>query len=424
MIDIIKNNIETSYLRYAQANDILQFIINNGKIDIGDVQDSMEAMKREELLKKHPYKTWQGKDGKWYTYLPDEKKGRRMVKRSTRKAIEETIVAYWKVEAENPTMKELFYEWMERKLEYQDICIGTFNRYEKDFRRFFEDESKLAEARVRDIDSKEVAPFLRKAIAKYSLTAKAYSNLRTLAYGIFKYAKEKGYITWSISQTVNDMELPRKAFRKVVKEDDEEVFNDDEMAKLLQYLTEKPDILNLGIVLMFCTGVRVGELVAIKWCDVAGNSIKIRRTEISYKDNDGKNIYEIRDYPKTEAGIRTVFVPDEFTSILRRLKLLSGTQEYVFWENGQNIKAMQVRKRLYYICKKLGIRKKSPHKLRKTYVSILLDNGVDKRLVQDVAGHAQISTSERSYHRNRKSDQRKEEILSDIPEFRNAKLMF
>ena len=162
----------------------------------------------------------------------------------------------------------------------------------------------------------------------------------------------------------------------------------------------------------------------MKWCDVTENAIKIRRTEISYKDCDGRNVYEIRDYPKTEAGIRTVFVPNEFSSILRRLKLLSGIQEYVFWEDGQNIKAMQVRKRLYYICKKLGIKKKSPHKLRKTYVSILLDNGVDKRLVQDVAGHAQISTGERNYHRNRKSDQRKEAILSDIPEFRNAKLMF
>ncbi|MDE7270598.1 MAG: hypothetical protein K2N81_09015 [Acetatifactor sp.] len=55
---------------------------------------------------------------------------------------------------------------------------------------------------------------------------------------------------------------------------------------------------------------------------------------------------------------------------------------------------------------------------------MLLDNGIDKRLIQDVAGHAQISTSERNYHRNRKSDQRKEEILSGIPEFQNDKLMF
>ena len=175
---------------------------------------------------------------------------------------------------------------------------------------------------------------------------------------------------------------------------------------------------------MFCTGVRVGELVAMKWCDITDNSIKIRRPEISYKNSDGENICEIRDYPKTEAGVRTVYVPAEFSSIMRRLSLLSGNQEYIFCQDGNNIKAMQIRKRLYLICKRAGIKKKSPHKLRKTYVSILLDNGIDKRLVQDVAGHAQIATSERNYHRNRKSDQKKEQILSDLPEFKNVKLMF
>ena len=220
------------------------------------------------------------------------------------------------------------------------------------------------------------------------------------------------------------MELPKKTFRKVIKEDDEEVFNDEEVSKLLEYLTAIPDILNLGIILMFCTGVRVGELVALKWCDVTDNTIKIRRTEITYKNNVGETINEIRDYPKTEAGIRTVFVPAEFTNIIKRLKLLSGSQEYIFWKDNHIVKAMQIRKRLYLACKKTGVRKKSPHKLRKTYVSILLDNGVDKRLVQDVAGHAQIATSERNYHRNRKSDQKKGQILSALPEFQNVKLMF
>ena len=52
----------------------------------------------------------------------------------------------------------------------------------------------------------------------------------------------------------------------------------------MNYITSMPDILNLGIILMFCTGIRVGELVALKWSDFDGNSIKIRRTEISYKD--------------------------------------------------------------------------------------------------------------------------------------------
>lgn len=114
-------------------------------------------------------------------------------KKATKKAIEDDVIKYWK-----------------------------------------EETSCLADAKIRDTKSDEIIPFLRKAIVKYSLTAKAYSNLRTLTYGIFKYAKEKGYITWSISQTVGNMELPQKAFRKVIKEDEEEVFNDEEVSQLLE----------------------------------------------------------------------------------------------------------------------------------------------------------------------------------------------
>lgn len=143
------------------------------------------------------------------------------------------------------------------------------------------------------MNQKKPFHFLRKAIADYSLTSKAYRNLRTIVYGIFKYA------------------------------------------------------------------------------------------------------YEIREYSKTEASIKTVFVPTEFSRILRRLKLMSGNSEYIFWKDNKNLKVLQVRKRLYQLCDRINIKRKSPHKLRKTYVSILLDNGIDKRLVQDIDGHTQISTSEK-----------------------------
>jgi hypothetical protein len=74
-------------LQYGQSTEILQFIIKSGMLGLHDVQDSMEAMKRDELLKKHPYKIWQGKDGKWYTYLPDDKKGRVKKKKVQRKRL-------------------------------------------------------------------------------------------------------------------------------------------------------------------------------------------------------------------------------------------------------------------------------------------------------------------------------------------------
>lgn len=412
-------------LQSNESLELLKFAIEHGMIDTSYVQEQIEMSKREELLKKHPFSIYQIKDGRWSTYIPDIEKGRRIIRKGTRKELEDVIIDYWKTATENPTVSDIFDKWLENKTLYKDICTGSCDRYKRDFKRFFEDDINFSQKRIRQISPSDVTSFIRGSIARHSLTAKAYGNLRTLIYGIFRCAKEEGYITWSISQTMGDMEIPRKAFHKVIKEDDEEVFTDEEMEKLLNYLISNPTVVNLGIIIMFCTGVRVGELVGIHWDDVVGNSIKIRRTEISYKKETGGNIYEIREYPKTEAGIRTVYVPDAFKNVLDKLRMLTGDKEYMLsYADGRNMKTLKVRHRLYAVCEELGIRKKSPHKLRKTYISILLDNGVDKRLVQDVAGHTEIATSERNYHRNRKSDAKKEEILSNLPEFKNAKLMF
>ncbi len=72
-------------LRKLKSNDILQFIISNGIIDINDVRNCMEDMKKEELLKQHPYEIWQSKDGKWYTYSPAQGGGRALKKRKSKK---------------------------------------------------------------------------------------------------------------------------------------------------------------------------------------------------------------------------------------------------------------------------------------------------------------------------------------------------
>lgn len=41
------------------------------------------------------YKIWEGKDGKWYTYLPDEKKGRVLKKRTSEHAIIEMVIEFY-----------------------------------------------------------------------------------------------------------------------------------------------------------------------------------------------------------------------------------------------------------------------------------------------------------------------------------------
>lgn len=56
--------------------ELLKYAIENGMFDTAHVQEQMEMQKRNDLLEKHPYEIWRGKNDNWYTYLLDEKNGR------------------------------------------------------------------------------------------------------------------------------------------------------------------------------------------------------------------------------------------------------------------------------------------------------------------------------------------------------------
>ena len=63
----------------------LKYLIDSGIIDIPNIQSIIEMKKRQELINNHPYKIWEGSNGKWYTYLPDEMKGRILKKKEYKK---------------------------------------------------------------------------------------------------------------------------------------------------------------------------------------------------------------------------------------------------------------------------------------------------------------------------------------------------
>lgn len=405
-------------LQYGQSGEILQFIIDNGMIDISDVQNSIETMKKEELLKKHPYKIWQGKDGKWYTYLPDGEKGRTLKKRTTKKAIEDDVVGYWRTELENPIIREVFDEWNNRRLTLRKISNATHLRNKQTFERHYKE---FGNKRIKNVSADDIGSFLEEQIPLHNLTSKAFSNLKTVTRGFLKRAKKRKLITFNVEEMLQDLDTSETDFRKRIKEDYEEVFNEKEMQTMVKYLKENLDTKNIGILLMFATGIRVGELVALKHNAFDGNTIKIRRTETRYLGEDGKYVYSVKEFPKSEAGVRTVVIPEDYMWLCSKIKILNPFGEYVFTDsNGKRMTTNCIRRRQERNCKKLGIYRKSPHKIRKTYGSILLDYNVDNRLIMEQMGHTDINCTETHYHRNRKNIEQKSRIISSIPEFKKA----
>lgn len=399
----------------SHINKILIHAIENGILDMDTIQKEIEMNERRKYLEMHPYKIWEGKDGKWYTYIPDKEKGRRLVKRVKLDSVKEVVISYWRIEEENPTIDEVFKEWNDRKLELKKISPATHNRNKQFYDRHY---SEFGKNRIKNIEWEDFEDFLEEQVPKYDLTAKAFSGLKGVTKGFLQRAKKRKLIDFNVVTKLNELDVTEVDFKHIIKEDSQEVYDEKEFAKMMEYLEQNLDIHNMGILLLFVTGMRIGELVTLKHSDFEGNTIKIRRTETRFP-KDGKWHYEVKEFPKTKAGVRTVIVPDDYSWLIKKLLHRNPFGEFVFVNNkGERMTINCFRKRLQCINQKLNIVQKSPHKIRKTYGSILLDNKVDKNLVTSVMGHTTILCTENHYHRNRKSIALKTQIISSIPEFK------
>lgn len=195
--------------------------------------------KRKEMLEKHPYALWEGKNGKWYTYLPDKQKERVLKKRQTKQAIEDLVVEYWSNSVKDETVEEAFGEWNHYKLKLNKILASTFTRNQQIFERHFQ---QLAKKKVCELTPMEIESFLEKEIAEKHLTAKAFSNLKGLTKGILKRAKKRGLISFNVENIFLEMDVSDRDFARTIKEDCQEIFDEVEMEKIEQYLIENLDI--------------------------------------------------------------------------------------------------------------------------------------------------------------------------------------
>lgn len=388
-------------------HELLNFAKDNGMIDLPNIQAKYAMSK---YLDKHHYKIWQGKNRRWFTYLPDDKSGRKLISKSTKDDLHDTIIKYYRSVDENPKVKEIFYEWVDKKLRQNDICESTYSRYHDDFKRYFE---KFGERKIRNVTEMDIEDFVKDTVSDYQLKIKAFSGLRTIMYGIFKTAKKKRYIDYNIKEVFEEIEFSRNSFRKDKKVDADQVFLEFEECRIIRYLMGDRDIVNLGLILMFKTGLRVGELCVLTKEDIFGNKIRVSKTETRFK-KDGVYHIEVKDHPKTDAGNRYVILKDKYLWILDEILSKNPNGEYLFEIDKKRCTAQLMRRRLYAVCKKNGIKPKSPHKARKTYGTKLYDSGIEKSLICNQMGHTDISCLEKHYYYARMDEEYNVKQINDV----------
>lgn len=404
------------------SSDLLNYAVQTGIISLDTMLNDIEAMERKELLEQHSYAitVTTEKSGKeiFSTYLPSPDGNRLFRRRNTREELEEVIVSFYKALQEEIYIENVFYEWIDRKLEFCEIQKASYDRYINDYKRFFKNGTySISKKKFKNITEDDLEIFIKSVIRDLSLTRKAYAGLRTLIRGIFKYAKKRKYTSISITEFFGDLELPNNLFKRKIIDKQKEVFMENEIPLVIDYLKSKPDIYNLGILLTFQTGLRVGELSTLKPQDLFRRIIKIRRTEDKYRDENNKWIVTVKEHAKTDAGNRDLIISTTAQETLDKILALNPTGAYLFEHGGKRIRGNTFNKRLSLICKELNIPHRTMHKIRKTYGTTLIDSDVDEGFITEQMGHSDISTTKKLYYFSNKTSKNKEKQIENAISF-------
>lgn len=362
----------------------------------------------------HKSKVWQSTDNKWYTFVPDhtKKDGRRLVKRKTKEEMDNFIVNFYKEYEEPQTIEKTYKEWIAKKLKFGEITKQTVDKYDGDFKRYF---SSCKDMNIKCVTADFLDDFIIENIKGKNLKTKAWSNFRTLIRGIFLFAKKKGYTDFSIVPYLQELDLSRKIFNHDKKPDENTIFSENEVEMILGCISGSKNLNDLAILCAIYTGMRVGEILALKWEDIHDDYIHVNRTQIRYKGENGKIVHEIRDFPKTEAGIRDVVIVPEMKNVIKNIKSINPFTEYLFEKKGKTIPKHSVCTRLYNLCDKFGFPRKGMHSLRRYYATKLINAGVEEIIIISQMGHADFSTTKNHYYKNNMDKQYAlEKVISAI----------
>lgn len=281
------------------------------------------------------------------------------------------------------TLSEIFKEWY--KSIVHKIKESTAANYLMKMRKHI--LPKFGEISVDTIISDDVYEFIEQKQAD-GLSNRYILDIVVLLKTIFKYAVR----TYHISNPMDNVILLHK------KPTDVKMLDENEEKVLEQYIAENPNKTSMGIALSMSTGIRIGELCALKWEDVDLKkriltvSKTIQRVQIT--DGDTKTKLIITE-PKSESSNRKIPIPDCVMGLLRKFK--GKSSEYILTGKEKPIEPRTMQYRFSKILKNVNLPSIHFHALRHMFASDCVKAGVDMKYLSEILGHSKVEITMNRY---------------------------
>ncbi len=263
--------------------------------------------------------------------------------------------------------------------------------------------TKFGGMKIKKINSNMISNFFN----ALNLSSKTKSDICVITKQIFQYALSEKYIS----------KLPQ--FPKIqVEQQNIEIFTEYEQKRLETYLFKNIDFLNLGLIVVLYTGIRIGELCALKDedFDFSQNTISINKTMQRIKNLD-KSVQcktkIIIDTPKTNKSIRAIPIPNFLIELTKKYYSCLPNNAYILTGTKDYIEPRLLEYKFKKILKDLYIKNYKFHTLRHTFATNCVKNAVDIKTLSELLGHSSVKiTLERYVHSDLNLKKRELEKLS------------
>jgi len=300
-------------------------------------------------------------------------------------------------------------EWLEvSKVQLKDSSIVKYTNLLTDYILPFWEDKAIDSIIIENIVEYSNTLLLCGGKKGEGLAPKTVTSIISVLKSIFKYAAQYKRIA-VLNLDGYSIKQPQKPMR---------VLTLPEQQKLCQYLCKDLSLTNLGIMLCLYTGIRIGEVCALKWEDIdfEAQQLHVNKTmqRIQNKGNNIKKTSIIITEPKSECSIRMIPLPDELFKLIVTFKCPQNT--YLLTGHAYEfVEPRTLQNRFKRIIKTCNIRDVNFHALRHTFATRCIELGFDIKSLSEILGHANVNiTLNRYVHPSMELKQKNMNMLSDL----------